>query len=60
MFADTSVESSDPIQPDIIGASSAIPSPQIEPTPEKVLYLLILLYFQTTCYFLTKFSLTHL
>ena len=60
MFADTNVESSEPIQPDTIGASSAIPSPQIEPTPEKVLYLLILLYFQTTCYFLTKFFLNHL
>ena len=31
MFADTSVESLEQIQPDIIGASSAIPSPQIEP-----------------------------
>ena len=38
MFADTNVESSEPIQPDTIGASSAIPSPQIETTPEKVLY----------------------
>ena len=46
MFADINVESSEPIQPDIIGASSAIPSPQIEPTPEKVLYLLILLIFK--------------
>ena len=31
MFADTSVESPETIQPDIISASSAIPSPQIEP-----------------------------
>ena len=31
MFADTSVESPEPIQPDIIGASSVVPSPQIEP-----------------------------
>ena len=38
MFADTNVESSEPIQPDIIGASSAIPSLQIEATTEKVLY----------------------
>ena len=46
MFADTSVESLDLIQPDTIGASLAIPSPQIETTPEKVLYLLILLIFK--------------
>ena len=38
MFVDTNVESSEPIQPDTIGASSAFPSPQIETTPEKVLY----------------------
>ena len=31
MLAYTSVESLEPIQPDIIGASSAVPSPQIEP-----------------------------
>ena len=30
MFADVNVESLEPIQPDIIGASSAILSPQIE------------------------------
>ena len=46
MFADTNVESLEPIQLDIIGASSAISSPQIETTPEKVLYLLILLIFK--------------
>ena len=46
MFADTGVESLESIQPDTIGASSAIPSPQIETTPEKVLYLLILLIFK--------------
>ena len=46
MFADTITESSEPIQPDTIGASSAVPSPQIETTPEKVLYLLILLIFK--------------
>jgi len=40
IFADTNVESSELIQPDTIGASSAVPSPQIEATPEKVLYLL--------------------
>ena len=38
MFADTNVESSELIQPDTIGASSIVPSPQIETTPEKVLY----------------------
>jgi hypothetical protein len=46
MFANTSVERPEPIQLDTIGASSAIPSPQIETTPEKVLYLLILLIFK--------------
>ena len=46
MFADTNVESLEPIQPDTIGASSAVPSPQIETTSEKVLYLLILLIFK--------------
>ena len=47
MFADTNVESSEPIQPDIIGASSIIPSSQIEAILEKVLYLLhYLSYYQ--------------
>ena len=40
MFVDTDVESLEPIQPDTIGASSAIPSYQIEAIPEKVPYLL--------------------
>ena len=40
MFADTNVESLEPIQPDTIGASSAVPSPQIEAILEKVPYLL--------------------
>jgi len=40
MFADTNIESSELIQPDTIHASSAVPSPQIEATPEKILYLL--------------------
>ena len=40
MFADTNVESLEPIQPDTIGASSAVPSSQIEAIPENVLYLL--------------------
>ena len=46
MFADTNVESSEPIQPYTIGASSAVPISQIETNPEKVLYLLILLIFK--------------
>ena len=37
-IADTNIESSEPIQPDAIGASSAVPSFQIEATVEKVLY----------------------
>ena len=36
-IADTNVESSEPIQLDAIGASSAIPSPQVEAFMEKVL-----------------------
>ena len=38
MFADTNVESLELIQPDTIGASSAVPSPQTETILEKVLY----------------------
>ena len=38
MFADVNVESPEPIQPDITGASSAVPPLQIEATIEKVLY----------------------
>ena len=37
-IADTNVESSEPIQPDVVGASSVVPSSQIEATAEKVLY----------------------
>ena len=37
-IADTNVESLEPIQPDAIGASSVVPSFQIEATAEKVLY----------------------
>ena len=40
MFVDTDVESSEWIQLDTIGASSAIPSSQIEAILEKVPYLL--------------------
>ena len=40
MFADTNVESLEPIQPYTIGASSAIPFSQIEGISEKVPYLL--------------------
>ena len=38
MLADTNVESLELIQPDTIGASSAVSSPQIDTTTEKVLY----------------------
>ena len=40
MFVDTNVESLEPIQPDTIGASSVVPSSQMEAISEKVLYLL--------------------
>ena len=40
MSTDTITKSLEPIQPDAIGVSSAIPSPQIEAIPKKVLYLL--------------------
>ena len=38
MFADVNVESLEPIQPDIIGVSLAVPPLQTEATTEKVLY----------------------
>ena len=38
MFVDVDVESSEPIQLDIIGASSAVPPLQTEATIEKILY----------------------
>ena len=44
MFVDADVEISEPIQPDITGVSSAIPSLQIEATTEKVLYLILLVH----------------
>ena len=44
MFADADVETSGPIQPDIAGASLAVPSLQIEVTTEKVLYLILLVH----------------
>ena len=37
-IADTNVESSEPIQPNAIGASLVVPSFQIEAIAEKVLY----------------------
>jgi len=40
MFADTNIKSLEPIQPDTIGASSAVPSSHIEEILEKVQYLL--------------------
>jgi len=46
MSTDTITKSLEPIQPDAIGVSSAIPSPQIETTLENLLYLLILLIFK--------------
>ena len=42
MFVDTNVESLEPIQPDTIGASLAIPSSQIEAILEKVLTCFII------------------
>ena len=44
MFADAYVEISEPIQLDITGVSSAIPSFQIETTIEKVMYLILLVH----------------
>ena len=44
MFVDADVEISEPIQPDITGVSSAVPSFQIEATTEKVLYLILLVH----------------
>ena len=44
MFADVNVESREPIQPDITGASSVVPPLQIEATAEKVLYLILLVH----------------
>ena len=46
MFADTNIESLELIQLDTIGASSAVPSSQIEAIPKKVLYLLHHSYYQ--------------
>ena len=51
-IADTNVESSEPIQPDITGASSAVPPLQTEVTIEKVLYPLHHLF----CYKLIQTS----
>ena len=49
MFADINVETLEPIQLDTIGASSIVPSSQIEAIPEKVPYLLYhLSYYQLT------------
>ena len=44
IVADTIVESSEPIQLDVIGASLVVPSFQIEATAEKILYLLCRLF----------------
>ena len=45
MFVDINAESLELIQPDIISASSAAPSSQIETTIEKVLYPLYRLFY---------------
>ena len=37
-IVDTNAENLEPIQPDVIGASSVVPPLQIEATTEKVLY----------------------
>ena len=44
MFADADVEIFEPIQPDITGVSSAVPSLQIEATTKKVLHLILLVH----------------
>ena len=44
MLGDADVEISEPIQQDITGVSSAVPSLQIEVTTEKVLYLILLVH----------------
>ena len=52
MLADTNVESLEPIQPDTFGASSTVPSSQIEAILEKVPYLL----HHLSCYGLIQSS----
>ena len=52
MFTDVNVESLESIQPDVIGASLAVPSPQIEAATEKVLYPL----HRSFCYKLIQTS----
>jgi len=54
MFADVNVESSEPIQPDITGASSVVPPLQTEATTKKVLYPL----HHPFCYKLVQTSLS--
>ena len=44
MFVDADVEISKPIQPDITGVSSTVPSLQIEAITKKVLYLILLVH----------------
>ena len=44
MFADANVEISEPIQPDITGVLSVVPSLQTEAITEKVLYLILLVH----------------
>ena len=52
MFADVNVESPEPIQPDISGASSVVPPLPTEATTEKLLYL----FHHSFCYKLIKAS----
>ena len=44
MFVDADVEISKPIQPDITGVSSAVPSLQIKAITEKVMHLILLVH----------------
>ena len=52
MFADANVESPEPIQPDITGASSVVPPLQTKATTKKVLYL----FHHSFCYKLIQTS----
>ena len=57
MLVDTNVESLEPIQPDTIGASSVVPSSQIEAIPEKGTILASpFILLSTDSILLTRFS----
>ena len=51
-IVDTNAESLEPIQPDVTGASLAVPPLQMEATTEKVLYL----FHHLFCYKLIQIS----